>query len=128
MKNVVVKNSNIDGNGVFANRDFLKGEVVIKWDVSHKLTKDEVDKLPKKEKIYIAFLDGEYILMQSPARYVNHSCNANTYSNNFCDIAKRDIKKGEEITGDYSENEIPGFSMKCNCKAKNCRRIISSKN
>ena len=124
MSDVIAKKSKIEGLGVFASRNFKKGEVVIKWDISHQLTSAEVKKLPESQKRYVAFLDGKYILMQSPARYVNHSCDANTYTDNFCDVAKRDIKKGEEITSDYSETETPGFEMKCNCGSKNCRKII----
>ena len=129
MKNdVIVKDSKIQGKGVFANRDFKKGEVVIRWDTSHKLTKEEVNKLSEKERIYVSFLDGEYIQMQSPSKYVNHSCNSNTNSNNNRDVAIRDIKKREEITADYSKDEVPGFKMKCNCGAKNCKGIIKSEN
>ncbi len=63
--------------------------------------------------------------MQSPERYVNHSCVANTQVKDFCDVAVRDISKGEEITSDYSEGLLSGFSMRCNCGSKNCRKIIS---
>lgn len=124
MADVIAKKSKIEGKGVFALHDFKKGDVVIKWDISHQLTPEEVKKLPEKEKRYVSCLNGKYILMQSPSKYVNHSCDANTYAYNFCDMAKRNIKKGEEITGDYSEAEIPDFEMKCNCGSKNCRRII----
>jgi SET domain-containing protein len=126
MADVIVKKSQIHGLGVFASRNFKKGEVIIRWDISRKLTKKEVDILPEEEKRYIVYLDGEYILMQHPARYVNHSCDANTYVNNFCDVAKRDIKKGEEITANYSETMAPGESMECKCGSKNCRRIIKA--
>ena len=124
MADVITKKSKIEGFGVFASRNFKKGEVVIKWDISYQLTSEEVKKIQASEKRYVAFLDGKYILMQPPARYVNHSCDANTYADNFCDIAKRDIKKGEEITDDYSEDETPDFEMVCHCGSKNCRGII----
>ena len=91
MPDVIVKDSKIHGKGVFALRDFKKGEVVIKWDTSHVLTLDQVEKLPKSEKDY---------------------------------VAKRDIKKGEEVGEDYAEDETPGFRMKCNCGSKNCRGLI----
>ena len=61
------------------------------------LTPEEVKSISHKEKRYVAFLDGKYILMQHPARYVNHSCDANTYAKDFCDIAKRDIKKVKKL-------------------------------
>lgn len=125
MVDVIVKKSKIHGKGVFASRNFKKGEVVLKWDISHRLTKEEVDKLPENEKRYIICMDGRYILMQPPARYINHSCDANTYADNFCDIAKRDIKKDEEITGDYSD-DISKQSFECKCGCKNCCRIIKT--
>jgi uncharacterized protein len=124
MPDIIVRKSKIQGKGVFALRDFKKGEVVIKWDISKQLTKEETDKLPEIEKKYVAFANGKYILMQPPARFVNHSCESNTHSDNFCDVAKREIKKGEEITGDYSQDETPGFEMKCNCGSKKCKKII----
>jgi len=39
MADVIVKKSKIHGLGVFASRNFKKGEIIIKWDTSHKLTK-----------------------------------------------------------------------------------------
>ena len=124
MQDVVVKRSKINGYGVFAARDFKKGEIVIKWDISHQLNKKDVDKLSNKDKKYIAYYKKKYILNQRPAKYVNHSCKANTYIKNFCDVAKRNIKKGEEITGNYSEDKHSGFEMKCTCGNKNCRKTI----
>ncbi len=124
---VIIKKSKIHGKGVFANRDFRKGETVIKWDLSTILTKEEVDKLPKKEKRYVSILkDDRYVLHQTPARYVNHSCDPNTYTKNNKDVASRDISKGEEITTDYSL-EVPGLYMKCNCGTKKCRGIVKSR-
>lgn len=127
MEDVIVKDSKIHEKGVFANRDFKKGYIVIKWDTSHVLNKEEVDNLSEIEKRYVSYDGEKYILMQPPARYVNHSCEANTTIKNDCDVAKRDIKKGEEITGDYSEDLAPDFEMKCNCGSKKCRGIIRSK-
>ncbi|MFH0970078.1 MAG: SET domain-containing protein [Candidatus Diapherotrites archaeon] len=126
MKDIVVKESKINGKGVFASRNFKKGEIVVKWDITHQLTKKEVDRLSENEKRFVAYAEGKYILMQPPTRYVNHSCDANTYVDNFSHVAKRDIKKGEEITDDYSKDETPGFEMKCTCGSKNRRSIIKS--
>ncbi len=126
MADVIVKKSKIEGMGVFAARNFKKGEVIIRWDVSHKLTKKQADKLSEKERKYLAFVNGQYLLMQSPAKYANHSCDANTTAKDFCDVAIRDIKKGEEVTVDYSEDADATFSMKCNCGSKNCRKVIKA--
>ena len=61
--------------------------------------------------------------MGVPERYVNHSCKANTYSKNGFDIAKRDIKKGEEITADYTKEDVL-FGFKCGCNSKTCKGTI----
>lgn len=129
MKNndVVVKKSNIQGNGVFATRDFKKGEVVLHWDISVVLAKKEIDKKSDEEKRHITYFKGKYVEMKSPEKYVNHSCDGNTTIETFCDVATRDISKGEEITGNYSEDLLPGDTFECNCKSRNCKRIIQVK-
>ncbi|MFA5797440.1 MAG: SET domain-containing protein [Candidatus Woesearchaeota archaeon] len=124
MSDVIVKDSPIEGKGIFAARNFKKGEIVVQWDLTHILTASEAKKVPLAEKRYVAFLDGKYILMQPPARYMNHSCEPNTTAKNFCDVAIRDIKKGEEITANYREDNPPGFEMKCTCGSKYCKKII----
>ena len=127
MPDTVVTKSKIEGKGVFAGRKFKKGEIVIKWTISHELSKEEAENFPKKEKRYVAFFGGKYVLQLPPARFVNHSCEPNTFAKDFCDIALQGIKKGEEITSDYGTVPEPNMSMRCNCKSKKCRGIIRAK-
>ena len=124
---VIVRGSNIEGKGVFASYNFKKGEVVLRWDISQILSKEAVDKMSDKEKKYISLLNNKHVVMQEPERYVNHSCDANTIVKNFCDIAIKDISIGEEVTSDYSKAGLPlDTYMKCNCKSKNCKKVIKS--
>ena len=123
MKNIIVKKSKIHGKGVFANRDFKKGEIVIKYNLK-KLSKEEYNNLPESEKHFVSKENGDYLLFLSPERYVNHSCNPNTSPVNDCDVAIKEIKKGEEIAGDYSKENIPNLNMKCSCNHKNCKKLI----
>ena len=108
---VVVRKSKIgqfsDGLGVFANRDFKKGEVVVKYDLKL-LTKKEFETLPEKEKQFTHVHWNQIYLYPSPARYVNHSDNPNTIQNlkEGYDVASRNIHKGEEITTDSSKDDI----------------------
>src|SRR3989344_1040867 len=125
MNGVVVKSSLIHGKGVFALRDFKQGEVVLRWNAKE-LTKKEFEKLSKKEKRYVEFSEGKYLLMQSQERYVNHSCDANTFARNLSDVAKRNIKKGEEITANYGEPFAPREKMECKCGSRKCREVIVS--
>jgi len=122
MKNdfVISKLSKIHGKGVFASKNFKKGEIVLHWDTSQIISKIEFENLNQEEKKYICLINDKFVIMQEPEKYVNHSCDANTKSENFCDIAKRDILKGEEITGNYRETSLDGLTSKCNCGNLNC--------
>ena len=121
---IIIRNSTIEGKGVFAGTDFRKKDVVMKWDASVILTKQEAKKIPKKFKKYLVFFKGKYIMAQAPEKYLNHSCEPNTKEGKLCDVAYRDIKKGEELTTDYSVNAPHHIKMKCNCGSKKCRQII----
>jgi len=111
MSDVVIRKSKIgqfdNGKGVFANRDFKKGEIVIKYNLKS-LTKEQFDKLPKEEKNFTHKHRGVIHLYSVPERYVNHTSDSNTIQDlkRKCDIAKRDIKKGEEITTDTTKDDI----------------------
>ena len=124
MPDVIVRESKINGKGVFATRDFKKGELLLKWNISHEVSEEEANKMPDEEKRYVAFWAGKYVLQLPPARFVNHSCAPNTFVKDFCDFARRDIKKGEKLTSDYAKEPEPNMNMKCNCGSKNCRGVI----
>ena len=124
---IIVKNSKIHGKGIFANHNFKKGEIVLKWNPKE-INKNQFDKLSEEEKEFVIFKDGQYFFMQSPEKFVNHSCEPNTNSINQCDVAIKDISKGEEITSDYSKDVVPEFKIKCNCGSKNCKGVIEYAN
>jgi hypothetical protein len=122
--NVIVKNSSINGKGVFATKNFKKGEAVLHWDTSNLISKEDFEKKSEKEKTNIFFMNGKFGIMAKPEMYANHSCSANTTAKNFCDVAKKDINIGKEITVDYSEALPYGVILKCNCGSDNCKKII----
>ncbi len=111
MDDVVIKKSTIgqfpDGKGVFAKRDFKKGEVVIRYRLKP-LTEEERERLTESEKEFTHSHWGQIYLYPEPERYVNHSNNPNTIQDlkKKEDIALRDIKKGEEITTDATKDDI----------------------
>ena len=125
MKDIIVKKSKIHGLGIFAARDFKKGEIVIKWSSHKEINREDIKKLSEEEKQHISYINGKYILVPLEA-WVNHSCDPNVYldKKHFSYVAKRNIKKGEEITTDYREESEPGFKMRCSCRSKNCKGFI----
>ena len=101
---VVIKKSGIgqfsDGFGAFANRNFRKGEVVIKWKLKI-LTEDEHRKLPEYDRENFTHKrDGIIHLYSEPERHVNKSKNPNVIPDfeKNADVALRDITKGEELS------------------------------
>lgn len=118
---IEVKSSLIHGLGVFAAKPYQPGEVVLRWDISHIIAKEQFARLDDKERRYThTFDENQIVLVQPPERFVNHSCDNNTVVRTFCDVAVRYIAFGEEITSDYSSNES-GSPFVCSCGAGNCR-------
>jgi hypothetical protein len=127
---VVVGASAIEGQGVFATRVFGKGEIVLTIDDSRIV--DDASPLQNGEDRrhcdYIA--GGTVVLMQLPERYINHSCDPNTYVRTVMGVrrvfARGDIAPGEEITYDYSVNGSGDTVWQCHCGAARCRHEIHS--
>ena len=107
MNDVIIGHGNLAGKGIYANRDFMEGEVVIVYHLIP-LTEQEFKNLPQDEKEFVHIHRGIIHLYSKPERYVNHSENPNTRQDLFynCDIARRDIKKGEMITTDALKDDI----------------------
>ena len=109
MKEIVIKKSKAGqfDKGVFANRNFKKGEMVVKYSLKL-LTKEEFENLSGNEKKFVHIHHEKIYLYSLPERYVNYSKNPNTIQDldKKCDIALKDIKKGEEITTNSSKDDI----------------------
>lgn len=107
VQEVIIGEGKMSGKGVYANKDFKKGEVVIQYSLQP-LTSEEWEKLPESEKMFTHTHWGQMYLYSEPERYVNHSATPNTCQDlvKKQDIALRDIKKGEMITGDATKDDI----------------------
>jgi hypothetical protein len=107
MKDIIIGKGSLDGKGIYAGRDFKKGEVVIQYKLKA-LTDEEFRDLLKNERLFVHTHWGTKFLYSEPERYVNHSPNPNTLQDltKKCDIAICDIKKGEMITTDARKDDI----------------------
>ena len=126
--------SKIEGRGLFAIEPVKKGEVVaikgghiIDWKT-----------LKKHEKLIGASylqIDDDFVLapltkseVEKVMMFLNHSCNPNVgVRGEITFVAMRYIKKGEELTIDYSMIDDDNYRMTCNCGARNCRKIVTGK-
>jgi SET domain-containing protein len=131
LADVSVRKSKIQGQGVFANKTFVKGETVLEIDDSDPVL--DRGKLTPEQGILIDVfvgIDGKekVIWMKSPERFINHSCDPNTFvrtdmkSGVRRTLALKDIRKGDELTWDYALNiwEEWIVPVPCNCGAENC--------
>ena len=107
MSDIIIREGNLAGKGVYAARNFKKGEVVVEYHLQP-LTSEEFAQLPESEKEFTHSQYGVIHLYVSPERYVNHSDSPNTYQDfkRQADIALRDIEKGEAITTDAKKDDI----------------------
>lgn len=100
-KNVYIGKGKLAGKGVYAARDFKKGELVVPYKLKE-LTQAEFNALPDGEWEWTHSFHGKIFLFPEPERYVNHDDNPNTVIDHEKggDVALRDIKKDEAITID----------------------------
>ena len=114
------------GEGVYAERDIKSGEVIGHM-AGRQVSLENFESLNREDKeIMIDPLqidDGEYIDLESPYYFINHSCepNAGIRAKNEL-FALRDIKKSEEIFYDYSTTMDEG--LECECGQPNCRKRV----
>jgi hypothetical protein len=127
MKALVVKKIGKKGKGVFANRNFRKGELILKIG-GKRYTSEEAYNLPSYARNHICITgDDEWTVMGYPEKYINHSCSPNVFDKKGKTFAIRNIKKGEELSFDYTINGPDGedWTMKCHCKSKDCRKQVT---
>ena len=120
--------------GIFAGSKIKKNQVI--WVPSNlrKITREELEKMPKPEKQFIikyacALSDGTIYVDNDFALFWNHSCEPNTKlldGDRDVRVASRDIEEGEELTYDYYDDrsglEEEGFE--CFCGSAKCRGHI----
>ncbi len=107
MKDLVIGKGKLAGKGVYADRNFKKGEVVIKYHLKS-LTPEEFNALPDSEKMFTHRHKGIINLYGEPERFVNRSKDPNTIQDwvILADVALRDIAKDEAITTDATKDDI----------------------
>lgn len=125
---VEIKKSKKHGNGLFALRNFRKGESVYLLEKGRIVNYDEIQNLSEQEKIHLDKIgENEYEIMEPPGCYINHSCEPNVEEKDRTGYALKNINKGEEITIDYDKIAYFEKSFKCRCGSKNCRGLIRGK-
>ena len=141
-----IKFSKIHGKGIYSTKDIKKGSKIIEY-LGEKITKKEANKrayatMEKHYKnplyngaVYIFELNKKYDLdgdiSGNSAKYINHSCGPNCRfkiaDNRIWIIAKRNIKKGEELSYNYGYDMVNFAEHQCYCRSKKCVGYILDK-
>lgn len=124
--------------GLFAVRELKKGTIIGEakyfkesfhpWkdfkNLDKQTQKKVVDYCVGTEKGFYAPDDFNYM---SIPWHMNHSCDGNVaFDKNDNFITIKNVKEGEELSWDYGLTETnPNFKMKCSCRSKKCRKVIT---
>lgn len=124
-KDVAVKRSSA-GLGLFAARDFAKGETVIEY-VGNRVpaSRESVG-----DNRYLFSVNSRWDIDGRPrwntARYVNHSCRPNCEAVNrrgrIFIVTRRKVRKGDELSYDYGKDYFDEFIRPVGCRCKKCRK------
>jgi hypothetical protein len=120
------------GKGVFALKDIPKGTIMVardpfdivieekKFNILPSVLKDSLETYMYRDKFK------NFVLSWDHAKYMNHSCCANTMMTDYdLEITVKDIKAGQEITTEYGLlNILDSYEICCGCK--NCRKILKT--
>jgi hypothetical protein len=126
----VVRNSRIHGLGVFAQRDYHPGEVIL-WIDDSRVVDDDHPLVPGELAKHCDYLEkGKVVLMQEPERHINSSCDPSAYvqtrGGRRCVVARKAIRQNDEITYDYIIDCHGGDIWQCRCGSARCRGTIVS--
>ena len=122
--------STIEGTGVFAGQRIPRRAKI--GEVTGELISIRTARMRAKGRCRMCLVDVSDTraldcTRGNALRHLNHSCRSNAFLRIVRDrvevYAKRDIRKGEELTVDYGESPHSG-GMRCRCGVPGCRDRI----
>jgi SET domain-containing protein len=124
---VEFRRSSIHGTGGYARKFIPKDTYVIEY-VGEKITKKEAERRCDEDNCYIFTYDDKYDLdgnvNWNPARWINHSCDANCETidddGHIWIAAVRDIQAGEELSFNYCYDLDEYVDHPCQCGSEKC--------
>ena len=129
-----VRESPIEGKGLFASEPIAAGEVVAVKG-GHILTGAQWAALEPElgpaeiqigEDLFIAPVTASD--RDAAMLYTNHSCEPNiALQGQIVFVAMRDIDAGEELTHDWATTDDLDYEMQCKCGSSSCRGTITGR-
>jgi len=128
---VDIRESFVEGKGLFANTDIVRGEKIVVWGGNY-TDKTSAELMRKNGKLVMQWDDDLYSYEEradDEGYFINHSCDPNLWmADAYTLVTNRDIKSGEELTVDYAmfeadENYLSKW--KCKCGSPLCRGRVT---
>lgn len=134
-RHLAVRDSRIEGQGLFANAA-LPADVIVIRLAGRLVSSEELARLiedanadPSAAYVHALRIDENAHLVipsGSMVHFGNHSCDPNLWHVGAYEIAaRRSVAAGEELTIDYGTQSAEGFSMRCCCGSPLCRGVVS---
>jgi uncharacterized protein len=130
-----VRESKIHGRGLFATVAIAKDEIIaVKGGhiVDGKTLREKITpvlgpvEIQIDDDLFIAPVTDEE--RELSMLYLNHSCDPNLgVRGEITFVAMLDIRAGEELTHDWAMTDDDDHSLKCNCGASDCRKVLTGK-
>jgi len=126
MHEVEIRQSGIEGLGVFAVTAIAAGELIREYNLVREVTPDAPVDSSRGEAVEHCTYPGDQVfLVGAPDRHFNHSCDPNAFkrfrNGSIQLFSVRDIAPGSEISHDYLINTHGGERWRCHCGAARCR-------
>jgi SET domain-containing protein len=128
---IEVRESPIQGSGMFAKSPITPGEVVVVWGGTFVET-EEADRARAQGKI-IMQLDDDVYSIEEPGEdstyFMNHSCDPNVWmADTVTLVARRALVTDEELTVDYAlfeADQVAVMNWQCVCGSPHCRKRVT---
>ena len=113
------------GLGVFAKENMAANSFIFRIQGSFLLF-DATTRLGDKESYCLQTDSNEYILLEAPFCFCNHSCEPNCgIRDGMTLFTILPVSKGEELCWDYSTSMLERhWTMKCKCSSPQCRSMV----
>lgn len=128
---VVVGSAGAKGAGLFATRDFDRGEIVTGFG-GHVVSTQEFHELPEHRQMHSLQIAQDLFMVapetEEPADLFNHSCDPNLgIHGSIMLVTMRPVAKGEELTFDYAMCDADSYDeFECHCGTARCRTKVTS--
>jgi len=132
---LIIKDTARYGMGAYAGENIKKGQVIKVLSGEIVSFEECIRRIRQRKEAQTDSLQIELekdLDMDELSRTFNHNCNPNAGLRKISELfALRNIKKGEEITYDYSVTVGPNidfllWNMKCECGSDNCRKVLGN--